>query len=80
MDYVWKLETPEQDDAINYINFLYHQATENRSVSARNFLKKSYEDSWEIIKERMESEGSIWYVWYMDGVNKLIIAWREVRI
>ena len=79
MDDVWKLETPEQDHAIDYINFLYHQATEYRSVSARNFLKKLYEDSWEAIKERMEAEGSIWYVWYMDGVNKLI-AWKEVRI
>jgi aspartyl aminopeptidase len=80
MDDVWKLETPEQDEAIDYINFLYHQATEYRSVSARNFLKRLYEDSWETIKERMEAEGSIWYVWYMDGVNKLIIAWREVSI
>jgi hypothetical protein len=80
MDDVWKLETPEQDEAIDYINFLYHQATEYRSASARNFLKKLYEDSWETIKERMEAEGSIWYVWYMDGVNKLIIAWREVSI
>jgi hypothetical protein len=62
MDDVWKLETPEQDAAADCINFLYRQATEYRSVSARNFLKKLYEDSWETIKERMEAEGSIWYV------------------
>ena len=80
MDDVWKLEIPEQDGAIGYINFLYRQATEYRSVSARNFLKKLYEDSWKTIKERMKAEGSIWYVWYMDGVNKLIIAWRKVSI
>ena len=73
MDNVWKLETPEQDEASDYINFLYCQATEYSSVSARNFLKKLYEDSWLTIKERMEAEGSIWYIWYIDGVNKLIL-------
>ena len=73
MDNEWKLETPEQDEASDYINFLYCQATKFRSVSARNFLKKLYEDSWETIKERMEAEGSIWYIWYIDGVNKLIL-------
>ena len=68
MDDVWKLETPEQDKGIDYINFLYHHATEFRSVSARNFLKKLYEDSWETIKERMELRVlfgmfGIWTVW-----------------
>jgi hypothetical protein len=37
MDDVWKLESSEQDEVIEYINLLYYQATENRSVSARNF-------------------------------------------
>ena len=72
MNNVWKLETPDQDNASDIINWLYDQARHGNSTSARNKLKKLYGDSWETIKERMETEGSVWYVWYMDGVNNLI--------
>jgi len=70
---VWELETPSQELASEEINWLYQQATEHRSTSAWNILKSLYDDNWETIRERMEAEGSIWYVlWYMDSVNELI--------
>jgi len=73
IDDVWKLETPSQELASEEINWLYQQATEHRSTSAWNILKSLYDDNWETIRERMEAEGSIWYVlWYMDSVNELI--------
>ena len=72
MNDVWKLETSEEEEACETINFLYQQATENRRVYARNILKRLYGDSWKTIKKRMETEGSVWYVWYMDGVSKLL--------
>jgi hypothetical protein len=69
---VWKLETLSQEQASNEINWLYEQATEHRSTRARNILKSLYDDDWQTIRERMETEGSVWYVWYMDGVNELV--------
>ena len=72
IDDVWKLETPSQELASEEINWLYQQATEHRSTSAWNILKSLYDDNWKTIRERMEAEGSIWYVWYMDSVNELI--------
>ena len=67
-----KLESELQDQASEHINVLYREATEFRSTSARNKLKKLYDDDWNTIKERFETEGSVWYVWYMDGVNQLL--------
>jgi hypothetical protein len=69
---VWELETSEEQEACNTINYLYERATKYRQVYPRNVLKRLYGDSWETIKERMKTEGSVWYVWYMDGVRNLI--------
>jgi len=73
MDDVWELETLEQvKKASDYINYLYEQAIHGK-VSSRNMLKRIYDgDNWDTIKERMNTEGSCWFVWYMDGVNNLI--------
>lgn len=68
---VWKLETPNEEMACNIINNLYEQAI-NGKVSAHNLLKKCFEDDWNTIKERFNTEGSVWYVWYMDGVRKFL--------
>lgn len=76
---VWKLETKEQDLASDYINTTFEDAV-NGSVSKRNWLKKLYGNDWETIKERMNTEGSVWYVWYMDGVNKLLFRANQDRV
>ena len=72
-----KLETPDQEQACDYINQLYDQAR-GGSTSSLNTIKTIYQDDWKTIKQRMECEGSIWYVWYMDGVNKFL-EWQRVR-
>ena len=44
-----------------------------------NFLKRIWNESWSSIKEKLEAEGSTWYVWWMDGVNTLEIKMRKRR-
>ena len=66
-----QLETQDEMFACDVINSLYEQARAGK-VSARNKLKKLYDDDWDTIKERMEVEGSVWYVWFMDGVSALL--------
>ena len=68
---VWELESQKEKMACDNINFLYEQARSGK-VGARNILKKCFDDDWDTIKEKMEAEGSIWYVWYMDGVHRFM--------
>jgi len=68
---VWSLETPTEEEACKNINCLYEQAKQGK-IRARNTIKKCYDEDWPGIKEKMETEGSVWYVWYMDGVRNLI--------
>jgi hypothetical protein len=66
---VWVLENAEETYAINYINRLYDAAKKGNEM-AQAMLMVFYDPSdWEEIQKRMETEGSVWYVWYMDGVH-----------
>ena len=72
MDDVWCFETSTEEFAIYEIAELYARAQTRSGTAERNILKHCFEDSWQTIKTRMEVEGSIWYVWWMDGVRKYI--------
>jgi hypothetical protein len=77
---VWKLETPNEELACEEINFLYQQATEKKSTRARNILKKCFDSDWKTIKERMETEGSTCYIWYMDVVRVFMELERSRKL
>jgi len=68
---VWKLETPNEEMACYIVNDLYTQARAGKT-RARNILKKCFYGNWNDIKEKMETEGSVWYVWYMEGVGNFM--------
>jgi len=40
---------------------------------SQNYLKKLWNNDWQTIKERINTGGSAWYVWYMDGINQHLI-------
>lgn len=72
MDTVWQLENEQQIAASEDLNIIIELAlASNRK--AQNYLKKLWGDTWQTIKERVQVEGSCWYVWYLDGVNQHII-------
>ena len=74
---VWKFETGDQDIAAEELNIIIGAAIDRHSTSARNYLKRLWRgDSWNTIKTRAMTEGSIWYVWYMDGVNQHLCNMR----
>jgi hypothetical protein len=77
---VWQLENNQQIAGAEYINELYRCAVEYHSAQARNLLKRIYTgDGWDTIKKKMETEGSVWYVWYMDGVNTLLAMQNQAQ-
>jgi hypothetical protein len=68
---VWKLESPQEDVASEYLSDISTSALKG-DKEAQNFLKKLWGENWNSIKEKLETEGSAWYVWWMDGVHGLM--------
>lgn len=72
MNDVWCLESSCQEHASNELSIIAQSAIDGER-SCQNYLKKLWpECSWKTIKERIMAEGSIWYVFWMDGVNQHI--------
>ncbi len=47
-------------------------------IGSRDYLKKIWpECDWKTIKERLQTEGSDWIVWWMDGVAQHLINIRK---
>ena len=68
---VWKLETAEEDSAITSLGFICEEALEG-DVEQQKLLEEIFEEKWEYIKSKLETEGSAHYVWWMDGVHKFV--------
>lgn len=66
---IWELESPSQDIAADEISMVVDKAL-NHDRKAINYLRKLWDgESWESIKQKLATEGSAWYVWWMDGVS-----------
>ena len=66
---VWKLETESQDIASESLSIICEEAL-NGSKPAISYLIDIWDgEEWESIKSKLQTEGSDWYVWWMDGVN-----------
>jgi len=74
---VWSFETGTEEIACDIVNNLYLQGLKRGGTKERNILKDCFGDDWQTIKERFETEGSVWYVWYMDGVRKFIFDYLK---
>jgi uncharacterized Zn finger protein (UPF0148 family) len=66
---VWKLETPEEESAIDYLSSISNKALSGDDQS-QEILMNLWDENWESIKDKLETEGSTWYVWWMDGVRE----------
>ena len=66
---VWKLETDRQEIASEDLDFLCQKALKGVR-KARAYVVSIFEESWAEIKAKLKTEGSVWVVWWMDGVHK----------
>ena len=67
---VWTLETPDEEFASEDLNFIIEQAL-NGDFELAGYLCQLWDgESRESIVDKLETEGSVWYVWYMDGVRQ----------
>lgn len=68
-----QLESSEQEDAGYLLSEDIRLAMETKDQELIEELRKLWDDeSWDVIVERSQAEGSMWYVWWMDGVNAFI--------
>ena len=67
---VWTLEEPCEEVASNDLSYLADLALSGRRRT-QNYLRTLWDgESWESIKAKLETEGSLWYIWWMDGVRQ----------
>lgn len=70
MSDVWVLETDQEQWAIDSFQWEIDKALDGDRKSI-NYLRKLWDnEKWLSIKEKLQTEGSVWYVWYMDGVRQ----------
>jgi uncharacterized Zn finger protein (UPF0148 family) len=71
-DDVIELESEPEKEASDVLDSEYIQPALAGNEDAQKFLMDLWGESWEEIKEKLETEGSVWYVWWMDGVHKFM--------
>lgn len=68
-----QLETPSEEVAIEQLAALITEAIENPNEHLIAFLRGLWDNEpWESIVKKFSSEGSTWYVWWLDGVRFFI--------
>ena len=71
MSDVWMLESSQEQYTSDDLNFIIEEALKFRGTSQRAYLRKLWDrEDWQSIKKKLLTEGSVWYVWYMDGVRQ----------
>ena len=74
---IWQLENDQQIAASEDLNDIISCALDGEQYSI-DYLKSLWpECNWQTIKKRVNVEGSVWCVWYMDGVNQHITNQRK---
>ena len=74
-DDVLEIETMDEQSAVDDLNFVVAKAYKPSGKYERLYLMKVIwpGESWKSIKQKLDTGGSIWYVWYIDGVRNHII-------
>lgn len=65
MSDVWCLENKSQIMGSEDLSRICEFAVAGHRKS-QNYLKKLWGEKWPRIKEKLLTEGSVWYVWWMD--------------
>jgi hypothetical protein len=69
---VWNFSDQERDAASDRLGEMIQTARSNNDPSLRNYLEKILGDKWETILNHVDTEGSVWVVWWEDGISKFI--------
>lgn len=70
---VWTLETPTEMEASDDLQTIIEFALAHNRRAIRYLRKLWGGETWEAIKDKVGTEGSVWYVWWMDGVRQHLV-------
>jgi hypothetical protein len=68
---VWELESSSETVASDTLSNISALALHGDKKMVK-FLEKVFKEKWNYIKPKLETEGSVWYVWWMDGVHNFM--------
>lgn len=64
------LETPQEETYSAMLADWLEEVIQDPSPLAIKALRSLWDnESWESIQRKFQTEGSVWYVWWMDGVR-----------
>lgn len=68
---VWCFETPAEDNYSWSLSEWIQEVIDNPSEEAIAAIRALWDNdtSWDTIVRRFNTEGSVWHVWFMDGVR-----------
>ena len=67
---VWALESTGEEVASTDLCYITEQALAG-DANLQDYLSELWDgESWESITDKLETEGSVWYVWWVDGVRQ----------
>lgn len=73
MSSVIKLETSEEEVASYHLANLIQKAIDTDDQRLVIYIRRLWDnESWDSIQCKFRTEGSAWYVWWMDGVREYI--------
>jgi len=67
----WILESQSEQAASERLSRVCDCALSGQR-KMQNYLKKLWGEGWPEIKEKLQTDGSAWDVWWMDGVRQHI--------
>lgn len=68
------LESPEEKDYSQFLSDYIQETIESQDKHSIAYIRALWDDeSWESIVRKANTEGSTWYVWWMDGVRAYML-------
>ena len=64
------LESEAEEFASNQLSAFILKMIDQPHEGGIKYIRDLWDgESWESIQEKVQTEGSVWYVWWMDGVR-----------
>jgi uncharacterized OB-fold protein len=74
---VWQLESPGEEYAAQILSNIAQRAIDG-DKDEQAYLRSIWDgEPWEKIEKKLQTEGSVWYVWWMDGVHNFMMQMSE---
>lgn len=74
-----QLESDHESFLSDVLSNMIEKARDGRRKRLRQFIRNLWDNElWESIIKKAETEGAVWYVWWMDGVRELMKNFENI--